>query len=215
MDAFLKYITDNLALMKPAKGPICALMVVMIVACTTFWNWYFGEVKSENSRLKSVIGIGSPAVNPYIELTDGELRTKALRVVKALRGIYSHHQNQMSELDNKKKKREVTEIGFNDLLNKERQRAIEELRNTVQVEALMVFDQLKTRVPATAHMQLGIGGLELNPADKRDAPISLHRMFSMTDMSIVMTPLLANNIEELRGGSGWLDSFYQFISGAW
>lgn len=105
--------------------------------------------------------------------------------------------NSVSKKSEAVHKREVTEIGFNDLRNRERQRATEELRDTVQVEALMLFDQLKTRVPATAHIQLGIGGLELNPADKRDAPISLHRVFSMADMAIEMAPLLASNIEEL------------------
>lgn len=170
------------------------LAIVLVTIGLGLW-WHYErveELEKENARFGEVIGTKQrETVYPLIRLTDTELRAKGMRSVQLIRAINSYHQEQMIALNSKLRKREVTEIQYQEQRELEAKRVTDELTSRARADALMVYDELVRRVPGAARPQIGLP--HLNPADKRDDSVSLYRAF----LDFGWSGLLANNIEEL------------------
>jgi len=196
----LEYIRKEWRVLKNAPLSFMILIVLSISISGGAWLWYFKEridaQEQHINRLSQALGIEKPdSIRPLMGLTNTEIKKKGLNVVQSIRSILSNHDNQNIGLSSQLRKREVTEVRFQELKDNEEKRAKEELAE-INVQALMVHAELKQRVPGTAQMQFGLP--DINPADKRDASINVYRAFlSSGVMSIQLEPLLANNIEEM------------------
>jgi hypothetical protein len=184
----LEYIRKEGRVIKDA--PLAA--VLLVAAGWFIGQWYYGEISKENTRLKSTLRIENPQNSrPFIELTNKELRKRGVNAVQTIRSVVSYHQEQYIELNTKRRKKEVTEIQFQESREREDKRATDELTDKVKVEALMIFDELFKREPGVADMQIGFP--RLNPADQRDESPSLYRIM----LDIHGASRFADNIEEL------------------
>lgn len=193
------YLLTEWRVLRQAPLSFVILVGFSIVISGAGWFWYFKDrldvLEQENDRLGRALGIGTnDNVNPLIRLTNKELCEKGTTAVRIMRSIVSYHNDQNTELNSKRRKREVTDIQFQELREKEQTRASEEFTDKVKVEAIRVLDELTKRVPVVARGQIGLP--RLNPADKRDPSVSLHRVIP-SPMDVGFAPLLADNIEEL------------------
>lgn len=171
--------------------------ITSLVVSFLFSAWLFGEkvdnLKAEVTRYRNEIGIEKvKSVRPLIGLTNKELKAKATNEVQIIRAVVSYHQDQYIELLSKHRKREITDIQFQEAREREDKRAMDELTEKVKVDAFMSFDELFKREPGAASMQIGLP--RLNPADKREEPPSLYRLFLLT---IHDATRFADNIQEL------------------
>jgi hypothetical protein len=189
----LEYIARNWRVLRDAPIPF----VVSLLGGFIFWVWFCGykvdDLKEEVIRYRQEIGIEKVQnVRPLIGLTNKELKRKGTNEVRIIRAIVSYHQDQYIELNSRHRKREITDIQFQELREREDKRAMEELTEKVKVAAFMSFDEFFKREPGAAGMQIGLP--RLNPSDKRDENPSLYRLLLL---SIHDAGRLADNIEEL------------------
>jgi hypothetical protein len=190
---YLDYLGRNWRVFIDAPVPFVVSLLVGVV----FWAWVYddkvNDLKEEITRYRQEIGIEKVQnVRPLISLTNKELRKKGTNEVLTIRAIVSYHQDQYIELNARHRKREITDIQFQELREREDKRAMEELNEKVKVAAFMSFDELSKREPGAAGMLIGLP--RLNPADKRDESPSLYRLFVL---SVHDAGRLADNIEEL------------------
>jgi hypothetical protein len=165
--------------------------VIALILYSWWFDYRINDLKGENRRLKEELALEKPEnVRPLIGLTNNELKRKGTNAVQTIRLIISYHQDEEIRLKMQREKREITDIQFQELSQKENKRAEEEFDTNIRVDALMIYEELARRVPATAKMQFGLP--RLNPADKRDESISLYRM----PVGIMFAPILASDIEE-------------------
>src|SRR5690242_7496475 len=86
------------------------------------------DLRVEVARYRQEIRIEKVEnVRPLIGLTNKELKKKATNEVRTIRAIVSYHQEQYIELNSRNRKREITNIQFQELQEREDKRAMEEL----------------------------------------------------------------------------------------
>ena len=197
---FDKLIDQEWPAMKQAPF-LCLLLV-----CFGFFGgaglslWYFKDrMDDQNQRVeryKIAAGLAQPSQKTTLmDLNNYELKWKGSRLVERIREIIAIHHDHLDSLRKQKDGEKWSEERYKLLLDQEMRRAWNQFE-TIRVDALMISDELRARLPAPVHEKVVTATPHFRSADEPKAELSIARLATgpfLVDSAI----FLAGEIEEL------------------
>lgn len=137
----------------------------------------------------------APHKTTLIEMTNGELKTRGGNLYIGIKAMNTHWSKVARERDARAGRKEIDQIESGRLWREEMAQAGLEFDAKYRVEARMVLQELRNRIPHDLRKHI-IGLGNINPADVRSGKVSLYDLFP-ADFAVGFSDLLAREIEEL------------------
>lgn len=108
------------------------------------------DAERERDRYKVAAGLTEPASRALLALTNAELKTRARRSAVAIRTLYEEYRPVQADLQARLERKELTERQYWQLRNVAAQRVSDRFDNEARTEALLVSNELRSRLSAQA-----------------------------------------------------------------
>jgi len=137
----------------------------------------------------------APHKTTLIEMTNVELKTRGMNLYTGIKAMNAHYGKVARERESRLGRKEIDQAESGRLWHEEMAQAGLEFDAKYRVDARMVLQELRNRIPYDARKHI-IGLGNMNPADVRAGKVSLYDLFP-ADFAVGFSDLLAREIEEL------------------
>lgn len=200
MGSFLdSIIADEMPVIKkaPRIGVIVFICGATVGAACSYW-YLSDRMSDQNERMTCLqisTGMAKPsAQTPLTCLTNAELKMKSSHLVERIREIVSIHKENSKSLAIEMQTNKMTADTYSVRIDQEKQRAWKQF-DIIRVDALMVCDELRSRLSPLVHEKVVTNTPTFRSADEPKAELSVGRLLSA--VSIDGAGMLAGEIEHL------------------
>lgn len=162
---------------------------------------YYGEriedLKDTVHRYEVALGTAKPSSNTSLTaLNNEELKKKAEYTVRTIRDIMSLHEKYLTDIKSELTSKTLTEQQYGERSEQERGRAAKQFEKEIRADALILLDELRSRLPPEIRERNVTSSPKFRSADHPEAEVSIHRLIP-SNFSVITASFLANEIEDL------------------